>query len=74
MIVERTSKVVSVGGFHPGLGLKKNVPIVSAAVAYDDPSGEVIILLIHQALYFPDMENNLLCPMQMRLNDVNVDE
>ena len=48
---------------------------VSAALAYDDPfSGEVIILMIHQAILVPQIRHNLLCPMQLRINDVEVDE
>jgi hypothetical protein len=48
---------------------------VTAVVAYDDPvSGETILLIINQAIYIPTLEHNLLCPMQMRLNDVLVSE
>ena len=49
--------------------------IVSAALAYDDPmSGETVILRIHQAVHIPTMQNNLLCPMQLRVNDVEVND
>jgi hypothetical protein len=37
-------------------------------------SGETVILWVHQAVHIPTMSNNLLCPMQMRLNDVIVDD
>ena len=48
---------------------------VSAAIAYDDPAtGETVILIVHQAIYLPGIGHNLVCPMQMRLNDVKVDE
>ena len=48
---------------------------MSAALAYDDPStGEVIILMVHQAILVPQIRHNLLCPMQLRMNDVEVDE
>ena len=53
----------------------KNVHIVTAALAYDDPtSGKVIILNVHQAVHIPSMENDLLCPMQMRLANVVVND
>ena len=53
----------------------KGMQVVSAAIAYDDPTtGEVLILCIHQAVQIPTMENNLLCPMQLRLNEVLVDD
>ena len=49
--------------------------VVSAAIAYDDPTnGEVKILVIHQAIYIPTLDHNLLSPMQMRLNEVVVND
>jgi hypothetical protein len=48
---------------------------VSGASAYDDPNtGQVIIIILHQAIHVPHLEVNLLCPMQMRVNDVKVSE
>jgi hypothetical protein len=45
------------------------------AVAYDDPvTFTTFILIFHQALLFDDLPNNLLCPFQMRLNDVVVND
>ena len=75
MIVNESDRYVTATPFVKSLGTIKKVPIVSAAVAYDDPrSGKVVILIIHQALYFPEMQRCLLCPMQVRLNDVVVNE
>ena len=75
LVTEVYDKTVSVSGYDPNLGTKKAMQIVSAAVAYDDPaSGETLILRIHQAVHIPTMTNNLLCPMQMRLNDVEVND
>jgi hypothetical protein len=48
---------------------------VSAGMAYDVPgSGRVVILIVHQAINLPHLPHNLLNPMQMRLNDVVVNE
>ena len=66
---------MNVTPFHPSLEGLSDCPIVTAALAYDDPrTGEVHILLINQAIYFEHLENNLLCPMQMRMNDILIDE
>jgi Reverse transcriptase (RNA-dependent DNA polymerase) len=65
---------VQVSPFLKSLGTVTKVPIVTAALAYDSPSGLTYILLIHQALYFEELEHNLLCPMQLRCNDVEVNE
>jgi hypothetical protein len=75
LITHTYDKKVNVSGYDPKLGTMKGMSIVSAALAYDDPSsGEVFILRVHQAVHIPTMENNLLCPMQMRVNDVTVDK
>ena len=73
--MNKTDKTVKVTPFLKSLGSLTRVPIVSAAVAYDDPkSGEVIILIFHQALHMPELDHCLLCPMQLRLNDVVLNE
>ena len=68
-------KRVKVHAYDPSLGCVQDINVVNAAVAYDCPhSGEVLILKINQAIHIPSMSNNLLCVMQLRLNDVNVFE
>ena len=60
---------------YDGQGKKTNCRTVSAVIAYDDPkTGEAIMLILHQAIFIPGMKHNLLCPMQLRLNDVEVNE
>ena len=50
----------------------KNMKTISGALAYDNQAtGKMTILVVHQA---PTMESNLLCPMQVQMNDVTVDE
>jgi hypothetical protein len=64
-----------VTGFDPSQGKVKDLGLVSAALEYDCPTtGDTIILMIHQAVHVPTMDNNLLCPMQMRVNDVELQE
>jgi hypothetical protein len=75
MIVNETHRTVNVTPFLQSLGTVRRVPIVSAAIAYDDPrSGVVFIIIIHQALYFNSMNHCLLCPMQLRLTDVVINK
>ena len=62
-------------GYDPRMGSKRDIKVVAAVVAYDDPAtGETVMLQVNQAIYIPTIEANLLCPMQLRLNDVRVDE
>ena len=49
----------------------KTCKMVTATLAYDDPSdGTPIILEVQQAIHIPRLQHNLLCPMQLRLNEV----
>ena len=75
LIVHDFNRPVNVVGYDESNGSVSNCRTVSAALAHDDPvSGEVVILMVHQAISIPTMENNLLCPMQLRMNDVAVSE
>jgi hypothetical protein len=75
LIVHLLNKKVNVTGFDPSLGKVKDLDLVSAALAYDCPAtGETVILIIHQAVHVPTMKNDLLCPMQIRVNDIEIQE
>ena len=66
LIDQVLDKKVNVTGFDPTQGKVKDLSLVSAALAYDCPgTGEVCILMVHQAVHVPTMENDLLCPMQI---------
>ena len=47
----------------------------SGAIAYDNQtSGKTVIIVVHQAIYVPTMDCNLICPMQVGMNDVKLDD
>ena len=74
-ILELTGKTVKVSGFTSDLGQPLEVPVVNAAVAYDCIyTGMTYILVIYNALYFRNMEVNLIPPFMMRLAGLQVDE
>jgi hypothetical protein len=74
-IVADTGQTISVSGFIDSLGKVKEVPIVTAAVAYDDPTTYLTyVLFFHQVLYIERLGHHLLCPAQLRANQVTVDE
>ena len=70
------NRPVNVVGYNPSKGtMTPNCQIVSAAVAYGCPmTGEVFIIGIHQAILIDHLHSNLLCPMQMRMYDVKVND
>ena len=58
---------VDVHGYTEEVGHISNCRIISAVIAYDHPEmGDMYMLVIHQAILIPEMQNNLLCPMQLR--------
>ena len=75
LIIQDFNRPVDVTGYDPTLGVKRSLRTVSAALAYDDPGdGHTVILVIHQAIHVPTMQHNLITPMQLRMNDVQVRE
>jgi hypothetical protein len=74
MEIEDCRKTGTMTGFDPTIA-SLSLRIVSAALAYLSPeSGETIILIVHQAIHNPNVQHNLLCPLQLRMNDVIVNE
>ena len=54
---------------------QKDTKLGTVAIAYDDPcTFATFILIFHQSLIIPKMKNNLLCPFQLRLNGIKVNE
>ena len=48
---------------------------VSGALAYDNQtSGKTVIIAVHQAIHVPTIDCNLICPMQVRMNNVQLDD
>ena len=57
------------------LAAPKTYSIVDAVVAYyDHRTGETAMLQINQAIFVPQMTHNLLCPMQLRMSRVMLNE
>ena len=55
--------------------LTSNMKTVSGTLAYDNPtSGTTVIIVLHQAIHVPTMDSNLICPLQVRMNDVKLDD
>jgi hypothetical protein len=64
-----------VTGFASSLGLIDNVPIVTAALAYDCMvTYQTYILIFSQSLYMKELTTHLLCPNQMRSNGIIVND
>jgi hypothetical protein len=60
--------------WDPG-GAIKSLWIVSAALGYTIPeTWKTVLLIVHQIIFSPTLNHNLLSTMQMRLHDVVVNE
>ena len=63
-----------VSGFDP-LQLPRQAKVVDAAIRYTcRDTGVHLILMINQAIYVPEVDHCLLCPMQCRINGVEIYE
>jgi hypothetical protein len=75
IVVHDYDRPVDGCGFDPKGPVTRSLKTVTAAMAYTIPaSGEVVILMVHQAVLIPSLHHKLLCPNQLRLNDVVVNE
>ncbi len=76
VVIESTNQTVSVSAFTDTHEVIHDVPIVTAATAYDDPiTGITYILILGQSIYMGDrMQTSLLCPNQLRANNIVVDD
>lgn len=75
LIISTTEQVVDVTPYNKKYEPKTNVPVVKAATVYTEShTGTTYILVMNQALYFPDLDHCLLNPNQMRSNGVIVDD
>ena len=76
LVTHDTGKSVNVGPFTKKLGKLKDVPIVDCVVAHDCPyTKKTFLLAMYNALYIPEMLENLLPPFALRrqgniVNDV----
>ena len=75
LIIHDYDRPVQVHGYDEGVGEIEACRTVSAVIVYDHTeSRETYMLVLHQAILIPQMENNILCPLQMRKNDVRVND
>ena len=73
-IIAETGKKVDVSPFTPDYK-PLTVPLVDATVKYDNPyNGKTYILVLHNALYVPSMDHNLIPPFMLREMGVTVND
>ena len=74
LIIHDFHRPMNVYGYKEDVGGVK-CKTVSGVIAYDHPAnGETYCLIIHQALLIPGMTANLLSTMQLRDNDIRVND
>ena len=74
LVIRRHDKQIDVLGYQGSTGDTQTLQGGDAAVVYERFKGERIMLIINQALEVPGHNINLLSPMQVRMNDVEVRE
>ena len=74
LVIHEHPNIVMVSGFDPSQPPRR-AKVVDAAVRYTcRDSGDHLILMINQAIYIPEVDHCLLCPMQCRINGVEINE
>ena len=67
-------KTVSATGFSSELGSLTDLSMANVAYAYDTPHGEILILIVNNAIYLVDhMTDSLAKPVQCMDNTVQID-
>ena len=75
LIVQDFDRSVRVFGYNKDVGTPERCKMVTGVVAYDHPeNGEVYMLVLHQAILIPNMTANLISHMQIRDNDVHLND
>jgi hypothetical protein len=74
LMIHDFERPVNVHGYNDKIGHAR-CKTISAVLAYDHPTtGDTFMLVIHQAILIPSLKANLLSPMQMRDNDLRVND
>ena len=68
VVLQATFRTADVFAYDTSIKPIENVPIVSAATAYDDPvTGDTVILVFNEALYYGNrLDHSLINPNQVR--------
>ena len=74
LVIHEHPYIAMVSGFDP-LQPPHQVKVVDAAIRYTcRDTLDHLILMINQAILVPEMDHCLLCPMQCRINGVEINE
>ena len=75
LLIHDYDRPIQVCGHDKVVGETEACQTVIALIVYDHPeSGDTYMLVLHQTIIITQMENNLLSPLQMRENDVRVND
>jgi hypothetical protein len=73
--LEFTGMSCSVTPFHANYPAMDQIPVATCATAVDMPDGAVVVLIIHEALYFgQSMDHSLINPNQIRITGIPVND
>jgi hypothetical protein len=74
LVIHEHPNIVMVSGFDPSQPPRR-ATVVDAAIRYTCcDTGDHLILMINQAIYIPEVDHCLLCPMQFQINGVEINE
>jgi hypothetical protein len=75
ILYSEISRTVNLSPFKSDLGVVEGLPVSTVAIAYDDPATFITyILIFNEVLQIPGLAHHILCPNQMRENDIRVND
>ena len=74
LLIHKHTNIVLVSGFDP-LQSARKAKVVNVAIKYTrHDTGDHLILVVNQAILVPYIDHCLFCPMQCRMNGVEIHE
>ena len=74
LVIADYERPVHVRGYSPKVGEATECKTVIAVLQYTHNNGVNYMLILNQAIYIPNMEVNLIYPMQLHDNNVEVND
>jgi hypothetical protein len=75
LVIQDFDRPVRVHGYDQSVAQREACKTVTGVMAYDHPStGVTYFLIFHQAILIPCMKVSLISPMQLRDNDLSVND
>lgn len=74
LLMHYTERVCDVVPYSDEYEAKKGIPVVKIATGYTNIIGQRFVLIVHEALWIPELQNSLMNPNQLREYGITVQD